>query len=218
MTGKTHLLAGLSIASIPVINSIGQYREDIFIPSLFGFLTLVMIGSILPDIDDATDQSIICQSFPFFSKIIKDKQKKEADKYDLIRKTYYKDFEEKKKILKKQKILSNLFLHRYLFHTFIPLLFILFLMMIADYHSNEIFVYSFLGLLLGYISHIVLDIFSNGVYFLYPFYKKKIRIGKIKTNGKIEKYLFRPLFIIFPIVYLNRNLLWNLILNIQSFL
>lgn len=66
-------------------------------------------------------------------------------------------------------------------------------------------IYTVVGFLFGYASHIILDCLNPaGVPLFYPIKKDKISIGKIRTGGVVEFVIFLLLIIVFVFV-INQN-------------
>lgn len=86
---------------------------------------------------------------------------------------------------KRHWFLSRLLKHRGITHTFlIPIL--LLTTMIATKHTKIIPSIIF-GLLIGWVSHIMADLFNaKGVPFFWPFLKKRVHLAKIRTGSWME--------------------------------
>lgn len=77
--------------------------------------------------------------------------------------------------------------HRKLSHSLLSVIFFLILL----YNSKYC-----LYFIIGFISHLILDILSNGISLLYPMSNKRLGISLIKTNSVKEKILMYILIII----------------------
>lgn len=98
-----------------------------------------------------------------------------------------------KKIPFMYKLLGKHLKHRGITHslTFLMMLWVCILSLVELAERDFIVTLFFYGLLIGYISHIILDLFtSDGVYLFAP-YKKVIKIANLKTNSNEEKRMKR---------------------------
>ncbi|AOR23522.1 metal-dependent hydrolase [Clostridium taeniosporum] len=98
------------------------------------------------------------------------------------------------------RVINKLAGHRQLFHS--PLLYLI-LYLVATYNIKDTYKLTFInGLFLGIGSHLVLDSLTvGGIPWFYPLSKKKISLGKIKTNSQLE-FTFCGILIFVNIVIL----------------
>ncbi|MFP4403096.1 MAG: metal-dependent hydrolase [Candidatus Woesearchaeota archaeon] len=92
--------------------------------------------------------------------------------------------------------ISWIFKHRGFFHSIFSVIFFSLIIAIIN-------IYYAISFFLGYLSHIILDMFNyKGIILFYPFSKYKIK-GIIKSNGLFDKTLFLIFFSsIFIMIYL----------------
>ncbi|MDO5707603.1 MAG: metal-dependent hydrolase [Andreesenia angusta] len=108
------------------------------------------------------------------------------------------------------KLISKIFSHRGFTHS---LLFIIILIIIKnifknyfDYPDSQLFEFGFLGIIVGSSMHIFMDLFvGNGTKLLFPIYKKKIYISKIKSGTKLEAFFIKLVLIVLCILLLYYN-------------
>ncbi|MBN1035340.1 metal-dependent hydrolase [Clostridium botulinum] len=98
------------------------------------------------------------------------------------------------------RVINKLAGHRKLFHS--PLLYLI-LYLIVTYPVKDALQLIFInGLFLGIVSHLILDSCTiGGLPWFYPLSKKKISLGKIKTNSQLE-FTFCGIIIFINIVIL----------------
>ncbi|MFQ7057709.1 MAG: metal-dependent hydrolase [Turicibacter sanguinis] len=95
------------------------------------------------------------------------------------------------------KFIAKNFKHRTLTHSFLSIAFFFVLIACAPLLDvgNEFYIIITCGLMLGHISHIVLDLFTHqGVCLFYPC-KKKIKLANFKTGAKGERFISQMLLI-----------------------
>lgn len=86
------------------------------------------------------------------------------------------------------KAINKIAGHRKLFHA--PLAYLLLYSISAGSSLKDMQMAGINGLLLGILSHLILDSFTvGGLPWFYPLSKKKFSLGMIKTNGKLEDIL-----------------------------
>ena len=108
------------------------------------------------------------------------------------------DLDTKKSYISKKwpylsKFISKRCKHRGFTHSLLFLVLLdIFLKFIVSIGENNIILICFAyGILLGYLSHIVLDLFTyEGVDLLFPL-GFNIKLSRIKTSSKLEKHLYR---------------------------
>ncbi len=166
MTGTTHRLAGISagMAAVEILQ-----MNDLKIQT--ALLTGCIIGSLLPDIDNP--QSTISYKVPCIRAI-----------YSLLQKMI-RIFADLLPGRKKEYVKSSIG-HRGLTHSLftafaLPAL-ILGLGKIVSFQTHMLS----LGLMLGLLSHILLDLFSGGIRLFLPFSPYNVKMARIKTGGALE--------------------------------
>lgn len=104
-------------------------------------------------------------------------------------------------------VMSRIFKHRGLTHT---LLFWAVLLGICGFCFSELSLL-FTAMYAGVISHLVLDACTTqGCKMLVPFYKKRIRFGKIRTGGGMESFVTSFLYLVLMgLGYLLAEEQWN---------
>lgn len=154
----------------------------IVIPNLsIKYILIVMFASLLPDIDCETsfisNRKIIMFFIFAFLFITSD-----ISIYRIL-------------ILLCWYLLSTILAHRTFSHSIISLIF-LYMTFLDTQYSQYI--------IIGYSSHLLLDMISGGVKLLYPFYKKRIGCYLVKTNSRSEVIfdIFQTLTIIILIFIL----------------
>ncbi len=93
------------------------------------------------------------------------------------------------------KMITRRYKHRTLTHSLLSLLPYLLLIELSVFLnvSREIFILMVLGLLIGHLSHMILDLLtSQGIALLYPI-KRKVHLAPFKTGGKAERVISRCL-------------------------
>lgn len=114
------------------------------------------------------------------------------------------------KIGRKLRIISDVVEHvaghRKLFHSLAGAagIFALAYILLRVYHP--LYLILLVPLLIGYLSHLVLDTMAGGVPWLFPVIKKRYGLH-VKTNGLIERLLFRPVAIAFMLFVMYRAVL-----------
>lgn len=146
--------------------------HEVSIPNIALFTAGCIYGGLIPDID--ADYSLAKKYFPLSALL-----------FELFKKIGH--------LFHFEKILE----HRKLMHSlFFPLI-----CFILPYFLNSNWaIFLLTGLGAGLVSHILLDLFSNGVCLFSPFYNKKFVIGKIKTGGNMES-VFKVCLSLLLIVY-----------------
>jgi len=173
MTGTTHRLAGIGtgIAAIEMLQ-VNDVKMQSFL------LTGCILGSLLPDIDNP--QSTISYKIPFVRAVYGIFQK-------LIR--LFANVLPKRQ---KEYVRSSIG-HRGLSHSlFIAIVLPILIWLIGNVIKLNTDIFS-LGLMLGLLSHILLDLFSGGTRLFLPFSIHNIKFLKIKTGGIIE-WIIRIVF------------------------
>lgn len=102
-------------------------------------------------------------------------------------------------------VTSKIFKHREFTHSIVGTISVAFLLNVilekvgVEAITADIFLKAFT---IGVVSHILLDMMTiSGVVLLYPFYKKRIRIGKLRT-GKYIKFGFKEILILVFLILL----------------
>lgn len=177
MMGKTHKLAG---------NVIGLITATLLHTNLITSGIIIagsMLGSMFPDIDNKNSR--ISHKMKITSRLIS------AGRRNLYKKTRHLSKDQKAHVW-------NIAGHRGITHSligslFLPLITII-IGLIFKIHIRYILL-ACLGLFLGYLSHLLLDMLSGGVPLFMPFSTNKIFIAQIKTRGDKER-IFRACLII----------------------
>ena len=166
MTGTTHRLAGIGtgIAAIELLQV-----NDITIQTVL--LTGCIVGSLLPDIDNP--QSTISYKIPFVRVV-----------YGILQKVI-RGFASLLPRRQREYVRSSIG-HRGLSHSLfaaiaLPAL-VWLIGSVIDVKPEALV----LGLMLGILSHIFMDLFSGGTRLFLPFSIYNVRFLKIKTGGIIE--------------------------------
>ncbi len=95
------------------------------------------------------------------------------------------------------KFIAKNFKHRTLTHRFLSIAFFFLLLAGAPLLDigNDFYLLIIMGLMIGHISHIVLDLFTNqGVCLFYPS-KKKIKLANFKTGAKGERFISQTILV-----------------------
>lgn len=173
MTGTTHRLAGLStgITAIEILQV-----NDVKIQT--ALLAGCILGSLLPDIDNP--QSTISYKIPFIRTV-----------YGLFQKFLRVGAGVLPKC-QKEYVRSSIG-HRGLSHS----LFIAIMLPMLAWLAGRVIglnsdMFS-MGLMLGLLSHILLDLFSGGTRLFLPFSIHNVKFLKIKTGGMME-WVIRIIF------------------------
>jgi len=163
MTGSTHKLGGICAGMI-AINILQEVAPETVVLVMAGSI----LGSLLPDIDNAN--STISHKFRAISMIVKIGQ----GGIRLLSR------------LMPRKIggtVRSFIGHRGITHSLMFPGLLLLLIFFVRGHIPEHFIS---GLLVGMMSHIVLDIFSGGVPLIMPLSVKRFKLANIRTGGIIE--------------------------------
>lgn len=167
MTGTTHKAAGV-LAALVI-----QQQLEIDGTDSFVLLAGAVFGSLMPDIDNV--HSSIGKSFPVAEFLVHSCQK-------LIRILSYL-FPRKA-----GKKIRSCIGHRGLLHSLLlPALLLVPLLFWGKHRS--ILVYAVSGMLIGILSHLLLDSLSGGVPLFMPVSLVRIRLASIHTGGVIEGVL-----------------------------
>ncbi len=110
---------------------------------------------------------------------------------------------------RKLKIISDVIEHiaghRKLFHSLIGEAGLFGLAYILLRLSYPLYLILLLPLLVGYLSHLVLDTVAGGTPWLYPFVKDRFGLH-FETNGIMEKWFFRPAAVIIMLFVVYHSL------------
>ncbi len=177
MTAPTHRLGGIAAG---VVTAYVITPDDICSTALL--ITGAILGSLVPDIDNRN--SSISRKWRLISFFIT------AGQY-IIRVISYL-------LPKKQaKYVRSLIGHRGLTHSLMAAIIIpLCILGIGTLLGWEnLSVYAALGVGVGILSHLLFDIFANGVPLFMPFSIKRVCLAHIKTGG-VTEWLFRVTLII----------------------
>lgn len=169
MTGATHRLGGAAI---------GLVTAELFIhnntPTLqVAIVTGAILGSLLPDIDNP--KSSISYKWRLISSIISFFQFIIRSIASLLPR-------------KSEKYIRSVVGHRGFSHSLTICIILSALIMTLAYFYNIpiILQYFMIGIPVGMISHIVLDMFAGGVPLFSPISVKRITLANIKTGGAVE--------------------------------
>ncbi|MDE5977063.1 MAG: metal-dependent hydrolase [Turicibacter sp.] len=102
------------------------------------------------------------------------------------------------------KIISTHFKHRTLTHSLLSIAFFFILMALAPLLDigQDFYIILICGLMIGHLSHIILDLFTNqGVCLFYPC-KAKIKLANFKTGAKGERFINSVLLISMALYFL----------------
>lgn len=172
MMGKTHKLGGI-IAGITF--------TKIFHTDMTGSLVIIagaLIGSTFPDIDNPNSR--IRHRMPITSLLVSFGQ-------NIIRKAA-STLPQKQKQYVTSMIGHRGITHSFIGCTFLPVIAILIGLLLRFGILNALL--AGLGIFIGCLSHLLLDMLSGGVPLFMPFSADKIYISEIQTGGRKEK-MFR---------------------------
>lgn len=189
MTGITHRLAGITVG-IVVIE--GLHVNDIKMQAVI--IGGCILGSLLQDIDNP--QSIISYKIPVVRSIFGLFQKMIRMFSCLLPN-------------KQGNYIRSCIGHRGLTHSLFGAVVIMVISCLITrftIFSDKLFP---MGLGIGLLSHIILDLFSGGVRLLLPFSNRNIKIMKIRTGGVVE------ILICFVFLCFLSNWVAELVLNIR---
>ena len=177
MTGSTHILGGIIVGSAVIL------PLDLPPSVKFGTVTIAIIGALLPDIDNKG--STISRKLPFLALFIWLAQKI----------VYILTIPLKREKKRKIRAMCG---HRGLTHSIAAaVLFAIITGAVAKILGSNNFILYGAGMFVGILSHLILDVFSNGAPILLPFSTKKVVKGTIKTGG-FREWLIR--LAMFPIL------------------
>lgn len=169
MTGRTHLLGGLTFGALA--SCLLTEATPLAVGVTIAASTL---GSVLPDLDQTNSlagKKVRLVSYPIH----------------LLKKLF--DWLGRKTKLKLFKRIGRDLAHRGLLHT--PLFWLLVCLAVyLGLHPMPVLLPSVLGLLAGIASHLILDTFNpTGIPWFYPI-SKKIHVGRVITGTKAEKVFY----------------------------
>lgn len=190
MTGATHRLGGIAAGMIGAQVMFPQgAKTEIIIATITG----AVLGSLIPDIDNS--RSSISRKVPVISIVISLFQ-------SLIRGA------SAMMPSKERKTVRGMVAHRGITHSLLMVvLTTIFLMTIGRLGlANQISVYPYfsLGIILGVLSHLILDMLAGGVPLFCPITNTRIAIARIKTGG-LGEWIFRAaaLLLLVRMIYNN---------------
>ncbi len=191
MTAKTHCVGGILLSSVSALvfsPLVGTCNTGII--ETVVFVGGGMLGAIFPDIDEPNSR--ISHKMPFlsmlfsFNRLIK---KRNAEKLFL-------SADDRERARNELRDAS----HRGVTHYLITwaLVLCLAIILLAAFignasHVGVIVAIFSLGVSVGWLSHILLDIISGRVPLFAPFYRKSIGVCIFKTGGVLERIVVRPL-------------------------
>ena len=186
MTGKTHSVTGV-FAGLAISNCMGC-TEAMTLAVVAGS----MLGSLLPDIDNVHSQ--IGNRLPVAELVVHCCQKTVRFLSEIFPR-------------KLRENIRSMIGHRGLLHSLLVPAAMLLAMPVVDGHKR-IESYFLMGMIIGNISHLILDMFSGGIPLLMPFSVARIRLCNFRTGGFADR-LWR-LVMYFGIGYLGLSELYQI--------
>ena len=181
MTGISHRLGGIcaGLGAISLLQATDIKSQGII-------LGAAVIGSLLPDIDTA--QSTISYKIPAVRAVVGVMQGLVRAMAGLLPR-------------KQRDYIRSTIGHRGITHSLLFSLIFPALIIAVGYnlHTSHA-IMAALGMMAGILSHILLDIFSNGSPLFLPFSKKRVTGARIKTGGIIERIFQAGLVVLTTII------------------
>jgi len=180
MTGTSHRLGGVlaGLATIALMKTPDIQTQGIILAS-------AVIGSLLPDIDNA--QSSISYKIPLVRGIVGLFQGAIKLLAGLLPK-------------KQERFIRSAIGHRGITHSLVFALIMPGIIIIFGHMFSNLYIFpAALGMMVGILSHILLDLFSNGVPLFLPFSNKRTTGARIKTGG-VAEWLIRIVIIYIALV------------------